>query len=73
MDVYVSIGSDTTPTEFEFDFEMKGLTGSFTLHSDDLPAYLGDPSGFSVAIYVQGIIQQTNTMLDQQIKVEFST
>jgi len=72
MDVYVSIGSDSTPTEFEFDFEMKAMTGNFTLHSDDLPQYLNDTTGFTVAMYVDGIVQQTNTLLEQTVNVQFS-
>ena len=64
MDVYVSVGSDSTPTEFEYDFLMKNMTGDFTLSSDDLPQYIGSSTGFTAAFYVNGIVEQTNTFLD---------
>lgn len=52
IDVYVSKGSESTPTEFEFDFLMKNMKGPFSLDSVDLAQYLGDASGFTISFYV---------------------
>jgi hypothetical protein len=46
---------------------LKDITGAFELHSEDMPDAMADPPGYSVTIYVQGIVEETNTLLDNTL------
>ena len=66
IDVYISIGPDSDPNQFSNSVVLKNITGSFELHSEDMPDIM-TINGYSVAVYVQGIIEETNTLLENTL------
>jgi hypothetical protein len=71
VDVYGSVGANSNPTEFDYGFVMKGMTGTFLLQSSELRPYLSDESGFTLNFFVSGYDQVNNSALENTMKVWF--
>jgi hypothetical protein len=66
MDVYIKKGSNSNPTEFEFDIAIKQKS-ALLLNS----AQLGLLDGYSVYIYVQAYDERTNTFFVNHLNTYF--
>lgn len=73
--MYIGIGADSDPNTYSYDMVFKNNTKELVLDSQRLPvlAGLAEKKGFAVSIYVHGIENKTNTLLDYMVTVSFTT
>ena len=67
-DVYVKLGKDSDPNNFDYDMSFKNIT-NINLSSLDLA--LGDEAGYSVAMYVSAYNETANELQNSTVVVNF--
>lgn len=64
-DIYISVGVDSNPTQFNYDLVLTDLVGDFSLFASAFPQFLGDPSGYAIQAVVKplaGAESSVNTL-----------
>jgi len=61
--VYVSVGWQSDPNKFSYDAKFSSMKEAMVLNSASWPSLLGDSTGFTISIYVQGINSKENALL----------
>lgn len=72
ISIYISVGADSDPTQFSYDLLLKDMMGDFVLDATELTQYMGDPSGYSMAIYVAGQ-NADESLISNILKLSFRT
>ena len=68
-DIYVKIGKDSDPNNFDFDMSFQNVT-TITLSSLDFQ--LGAEEGYSVAMYVAAYNETANDLLNSTVVATFT-
>ena len=69
IDVYVMKGSASDPNNFVHDFSFKSTT-LLTIDTNSLN--IVSENGYSIAVYVQGVNEGKNELLDSNLKFDFA-
>ena len=68
-DVYVKLGTESDPNEFNFDFQFIGQS-KLTLDPANFPSL---EAGYAIAIYQKAYDEPRNTFLADELKVKHQT
>lgn len=69
--IYLSAGSDSHPTEFDYDLIFSNVFGDFKLSADDMPQYMSN--GYAISIYIEGTVDFENDFAIQNtLQISFT-
>ena len=68
-DIYVKLGKDSDPNNFDFDMSFKNVTA---INLSSLDIQLGAEDGYSVAMYVAAYNETANDLLNSTVVAEFT-
>lgn len=58
IDIYISAGAESDPTEFSYDMHIKDVYGDFEIDATDFHQYMSNT--FAISIYVDGVVDLAN-------------
>jgi len=70
IDIYISAGYKSDPNQFQYDIVLKNVYGDFTFWAADWPQYMGDT--YSIAVHVHGILEDSNLLQKNTLKISFN-
>jgi hypothetical protein len=71
IDIYVSLGGNSDPDRYIYDWKFLNTASDFRLSSKYLPMLAG-ADGFAVTVYINGYNEKANTFYDNTLSYKFT-